>query len=231
MKTRTAIKYAAFAVCGVVVPLLLIVPMAFCQEPFLLTDDPTGGDCMLIGTWDPLAKTCLLSANVYAPVEIMSNGITLDGNGYALLGVGDGYGVTITGLTDVTVRNLVVDFYGYGMKLTQTTGALIEHNTITWAVWGIWLNDRTTESLVTGNLLVNDGIGFMVSWGAHHNIVESNVIEGSTTGLNLGYAFGNEILNNEFGETYIPATSRATRTRYSRTTGLTTTRRRRGVLM
>ena len=51
-----------------------------------IADNATGGDCATIGTWDVPTKTCTLTQDVFETIQIDSNGVTLDGNGYTITG-------------------------------------------------------------------------------------------------------------------------------------------------
>ncbi|MHB8793427.1 MAG: right-handed parallel beta-helix repeat-containing protein [Thermoleophilia bacterium] len=102
-------------------------------EPYLyyIADDATGGKCTLIGTWDASTKTCTMtsgfgfsSSDYDTGIEIVSDGITLDGNGQEIIAVdGHPHGVTIRGHSNVTVKNLKISRMGRGiLSIGYVTG-------------------------------------------------------------------------------------------------------------
>lgn len=70
---------------------------------YTLSDDATGGDCGLIGIWDSSTKVCALKTNVSEAIQIISDGITLEGNGYSLIGSGSGTGITSAN-SNITIK-------------------------------------------------------------------------------------------------------------------------------
>jgi hypothetical protein len=62
-----------------------LLPLAYAAEYFI---NSAGGDCAAIGTWNATTTTCTLAGNVIGSIEIMSDGVTLDGNGHVLIGPG-----------------------------------------------------------------------------------------------------------------------------------------------
>jgi hypothetical protein len=78
------------------------VPIVYAAD-FILSG---ASDCAAIGIWNAAMNTCTLSGNVYGSIEIRADGVTLDGNGYAIIGPSTiAYGVYIygyhTGITEV----------------------------------------------------------------------------------------------------------------------------------
>lgn len=200
MKTLATIRDAVIAVALMIFPLLVLASGVPAHANFLLIDDATGGDCALAGTWEPGTKTCTLISDLYETIEILNNGIMLEGNGHSLTGIGQYAGVIINGLYDVTVRNLEIKGFTNGIVLNEAYGALIDHNTVHGTSWGIWVNYRSSENVLVRNQLYSNGIGVQISWYSFRNVVESNEFAGNLTGINLGYTYQNEIVNNEFND-------------------------------
>ena len=95
-----------------------------------ISADATGGDCASMGVWDPATLTCTLTTDVTTTIEIDSDGVTLDGGGHTL--DGESYavdGVYLDERTGVTIRNLVIKDFSYGVDLYGSSGNRIEDNT------------------------------------------------------------------------------------------------------
>ena len=99
-----------------------------------ITNDATGGSCTAIGTWNPATLTCTLTTDIdvntgKAGISVTSNGITIDGNDHKITSLG-GYanGVAVTVKSNVTVKNLTIKSFNYGMYLTSATSTVVYHD-------------------------------------------------------------------------------------------------------
>ena len=88
---------------------------------------PPGGDCSAIGTWDIPSKTCTLTTDVNRDgnrtIAIEDDGITLDGNGHKVIGIGSDDGV-YTDMSNVTVKNLDVSGFARGIVYVASHGLI-----------------------------------------------------------------------------------------------------------
>ena len=55
-----------------------------------------------VGTWDPVNREYTLTQNVHDSIEIVANNLTLNGNGYKVVGTGFGTGLTMSFRWNVT---------------------------------------------------------------------------------------------------------------------------------
>jgi len=103
----------------------LVVSFAEAATTKYIRDDATGGDCTSVGKWNSAAKTCYLTSDLnLTNIIISNNGITLDGGGHSLTGSGTsgGYGVDLIGRSSVTVKNLVISSFNYGIYAYSGSG-------------------------------------------------------------------------------------------------------------
>lgn len=109
---RSALKFGAVGSFGAIAGLVPMVSRAAPEgiedcttidEPgeYELTDDITGG-----GTLGPNDDAC---------IEITTADVTLDGNGYVIEGNGDGTGIRTESGLNITIRNLTVRRFEYGI--------------------------------------------------------------------------------------------------------------------
>ena len=64
--------------------------------------------CYAIGSWDSASATCTMDRDVTGgQVQITAPGITLDCANHTI--GGDRYGISLVGVTDVTVQNCVIN--------------------------------------------------------------------------------------------------------------------------
>ena len=105
---------------AIVVLSLLVVGTPPALGTKYIKDDATGGDATSIGNWDGPTKKCTLTTNVTEAIQIDSDGITLDGAGFTVTGSDYG-GVYLLGRAGVTIRNLNVKGFYYGIFLYDSS--------------------------------------------------------------------------------------------------------------
>jgi len=184
-------------------------------EPGITVTDPItisypgGWSNPAVGTWDAATKTATLTADLsYATpygdgfINIVSDGITLDGNGHTLTGTTDnGWGVFVDGYNRVTIKDLTAEGFGCGIQLSYAEDCVVTGNDGSnnlW--WGISIC-ASYGSIVTGNTASDNGNG-----GIHlYGISEANTVAGNTVSDNGGSGGirvdvfntnGNQILDN-----------------------------------
>ena len=144
-----------------------------------IRDNSTGGDCSSIGLWDINTKTCTLTTDLNDFIVINSNNIILDGNNYQIIGSDAGIGVIIDYWKNITVKNLKIQNFAYGIYIFNSKNNLITNNII-------------SSNSQTGVILFN----------SHNNTVTENEIsDNQTSGLEIWYFFlmsDNKIYHNNF---------------------------------
>lgn len=172
-----------------------------------LWNNATGGDCEAkgIGVWDGVTGTCTLTADISGQViHINSDGITLDGNGYSLTGDGTGNGIWFSCRHGLTVRNLMIRNFDYGIYASgvslggHSTNILIEANTFEGNnIAGIYLF-RSDNSILTGNALENNATGICLYYADNNLIVGNTVVNSVGWGISLCSSLNNTIFHNNF---------------------------------
>ncbi|MDO8736789.1 MAG: NosD domain-containing protein, partial [Thermoleophilia bacterium] len=99
-----------------------------------MTNNATGGSCTVIGTWNPATLTCTLTTDVLVNsgktgLSFTSNGITVDGNGHKITSAGGlGSGVSMSVRSNITVKNLTLESFNYGVYMTASTNVAVFNN-------------------------------------------------------------------------------------------------------
>ncbi|MBI5869437.1 MAG: right-handed parallel beta-helix repeat-containing protein [Actinobacteria bacterium] len=124
-----------------------------------IRDNATGGDCTAIGAWDQYSKTCTLTMDLNFNrngIEIADNGITLDGNGHTITGA-DAFttGGSMSLKSGVTIRNLTIVNFGYGIYLLASSSNSISGNTLSGNKYGLYLSGSSGNSIFNNNFLGN----------------------------------------------------------------------------
>ncbi len=176
--------------------LLLVLPQTVRAQtiPYSLTDDATGGDCIVFGEWDEGTKTCTMTADISAPIVISSDGITLDGNGHSVTGTGTGTGISITSRTGVIVKHLSVFDFWYGIIIDTSSSVVISKVTFTDQInmlRGVsFLN--THHSRLEDSLLVGSGLWHGINiTQSNDNVIDQVSITGGTPAVMINTAHRN----------------------------------------
>ena len=172
-----------------------------------IADNATGGDCVSIGTWNPPTKTCTLTTNMPESIQIDSNNVTLDGNGHSLIGNSTGFGVFLSGRSGVVVKNATVGQFAAGIMLySSNDNTLVNNKVLAQAgVDGIRLefsNNNTANSNIS-LAIIGINIGY-----ADNNTISANTTTDNDQGINLNFATGNIITDNNVSLTTPISTSR-----------------------
>lgn len=123
------IHFALVTVFAVIFFNLVITPANAATDGWHIKDDATGGECSVIGTWDATTKTCTLSQDLSQGIIIDSNNIILDGSGRTITGSNTGNGVYLLSRTGVTIKNLNIDKFNYGILLWWSSNNTMTDNT------------------------------------------------------------------------------------------------------
>jgi parallel beta-helix repeat protein len=132
-----------------------------------------------IGTWDPATKTGTLTTDVAETIQIDDSGITLDGHGHVSATTTLTRGVFVKGnVTGVTVRNLTIAGYTYGIDMGNNCSAL--------TLSGNWISSCTKGISV---------------FKCDHSIITGNTVSSCSTGIDIQTdrnAIGNTVYCNSF---------------------------------
>ncbi len=131
--------------------------------------------------------TYTLTDDVYETIVIQKSGITLDGDGYTLdNGWAGTWAVFANGLTDLTIKNLVIKQSNIGIRLEETSDSTVMGNTVFditrggIVCWGAGATDNT----IYDNTVSNCGWGIVVaSEGSFVNIYENTISECINSGI------------------------------------------------
>jgi parallel beta-helix repeat protein len=165
----------------------------------------------------------VLTGDVIGSITVMRSNITFEGNQHSLIALGMGHGVeglsvgcnyyssppVLTGASNVTVRNLIVEGGVFGISLLNTTNALVFNNTISGTKNGPFQSTAGIHvsggglNIITGNNLMNNhnGMSFIET---QNNLIVRNNIENTSSPSTGGYgivfwgASNNAIYHNNF---------------------------------
>jgi peptide/nickel transport system substrate-binding protein len=116
--------------------------------------------------------TYTFTDNIYDSIVIERDSIIVDGQGYTVQGTG-GTGITLSGRSNVTIKNMTIKAFYYG----------------------IWLGSSSTNSISGNNITANNGVGIYLYQSSYNSLVGNNV-SNSGYGIYLHSSSNNGIFGN-----------------------------------
>jgi parallel beta-helix repeat protein len=219
------------ATSGIILFILIIgiLEVAFKVEPvrasgviYIRVDgsiDPSG---IPISTVDNITYT--FADNINGSIVVEKKNIKIDGNGYILQGSGSGDGFYLSGINNVTIQNVNIKGFNYGIDFRTSSSNLISGNNITNNNEGIYFASSSSNSIcgnnitanrdygiafgsssdnsVSGNTIASNSAGLFIS-SSKHNIVYGNTIKSNNRGIavwsfsNYNLLYGNNVAGSE----------------------------------
>jgi len=145
------------------------LPIQTPQPAFIILSD---------GSVDPLAAPIQRNGDVYSltdniigyTIAVERDNIVLDGSGYTLQGNGNSTGVFIKNLNNVTVRNMEISNFYYGIRLLSDVYMEISGN-----------------HTVSGNIITNSNHGIYILHSSN-NVLRNNQMNNNTHSLYVTYS-------------------------------------------
>jgi parallel beta-helix repeat protein len=135
-------------------------------------------------------------------VVVERNNVVVDGAGHTLQGTGaaDSNGIYLTGRTNVTITNMTVEYFYYGVCLDISSGNTISGNNITNNDFGVGL-ESSSSNTVSGNNVTNNIVGVR-SYSMSGSTVSGNNIANNEIGVDLIYSSNSTVSGNNITNTY-----------------------------
>jgi len=165
-----------------------------------------------ISTVDNITYT--LTGNIEKPIVVERDNIVVAGAGYTLQGTGGGKGISMLGRSNVTIKNMRIESFGYGIWLRHSSNNTISGNNITDSGYGIWLENSSSNNIsenkitgcglfgmglyssssnnrLYGNNMTNNSVGIWL-WDSSNNTFSGNVMNDNPL-ANFGGVGGYEL--------------------------------------
>jgi len=159
------------------------------------------------GSVDPLTAPIQRIGDIYAlegnindSLVVERSDIIIDGDGHALHGSGIGKGIDLAATSNVTIKNIEIKAFAYGIwlyKPYQASNNTIFASTITDNTYGVWV--FASNNSLSRNTIANcSGSGVVVDLDSSDNTISGNNIMNNTRGVWLIAASGNKFYHNNF---------------------------------
>jgi len=175
------------------VSLLLILGICLALTPTTAQAADIPSDTSF-GSWDPDTRTYTLNTDVAEGILITDNDFTLDGDGYWVTGDKTGRGVDLQDGTYVTIKNLTVQNFEYGIYLDHSNSNTLQGNTVSTNITGIYL-DCSNNNTLEGNTVSRNITGIYLDC-SNNNTLEGNTAWGNGDGILLGSSSGSTLEKN-----------------------------------
>jgi parallel beta-helix repeat protein len=117
-------------------------------------------------------------------INIYANNVVLDGNGYSIIGNGQGGGIEIFGSYNVTIKNIKISRYSIGTSFLRASNNVIVNVDMDNNDCGIDI--ETSSNIVVENVKVGSGEHGVFIYKSSNNIITNiNVFNNSDSGLKL----------------------------------------------
>jgi parallel beta-helix repeat protein len=125
------------------------------------------------------------SAVYEGSLEILRDNIILDFNGATILGAGSGTGIIINSRNYATIKNGVIENFGFCMTLNNSNQNTIENMRWQSNTYGIYFSENSNHNTITNCTATNNkqvGIGLNSS---SHNTISNNISEYNEVGIDV----------------------------------------------
>jgi len=157
-------------------------------------DPPTA----LISSSDNVTYT--LTSNIYSEIVVLKDNILIDGADRTVRGVtGSEVGIFVNA-NNVTIKNVKIRMFEYGVYLSNALDTKIHENLITYTDKGIELSNSSYNSIYGNTISANSeyGINLVLS---SNNIISENEVENNDVGVALTFSSeNNALLQNNIEE-------------------------------
>ena len=131
-------------------------------------------------------------------IVVIADNIVIDGNGYTLQGWSAEIGITLSGRSNVTIKNLAITGWGVGIFLSSSANNSIVGNSLSTSVdTDIVLRDSSHNS-IADNTLTTSKKGIDIKVSSHNNSIEGNTLTNIERGIALKDSANNSIAGNTF---------------------------------
>jgi len=143
--------------------------------------------------------TANVSYTVYYGVVVGRSNIVIDGKGYTVQGNhAGGNGLTLTGISNVTIKNIHVEGFECGIYLSSSNNNTISGNTATRNNdFGIFLGYQSENNTISGNNATANALGIEIYSVSSKNSVVGNNATANNYGIVLDSSSNITVIGND----------------------------------
>jgi len=130
-------------------------------------------------------------------IVVERNNTIIDGNRCTLQGSGTGTGIDLSERNNVTVKNMDINAFAYGLRLNSTSNNIIYGNNITANEEHGISHGHSSYNVIAGNNIANNGWdGIRLFWSSYTSITENNITNNVFNAISLYESSNNNVVGN-----------------------------------
>jgi parallel beta-helix repeat protein len=138
--------------------------------------------------------------NIYGPIVVEKDDIVVDGAGYGLQGTGIGTGINLMERINVTVKNMEISNFFYGIYLNSSLNNSLSNNNVRENLYGIYLSASSNNTILGCNITENDYSGIWFRCSSNNDITENRITENDQDGIWLSCSSDNNRVSGNIVE-------------------------------
>ncbi|VVB65800.1 Periplasmic copper-binding protein (NosD) [Candidatus Gugararchaeum adminiculabundum] len=131
-------------------------------------------------------------------IQIQSDNVTLDCNGFSIIGSQTGNGINATGRNNISITNCMVTNFTYAVNFTRTNSSFIVNSSFYNNTWGVTLNYSINNTLVNDSFYNNSQNGIYIYGSSNNTFTNNSVSNNANPGFVIDHSSYNVILNCSF---------------------------------
>jgi parallel beta-helix repeat protein len=147
------------------------------------------------------------TADIYNSIIIGRDNIVIDGANHAVQGAGtyDSRGIDLSGRSNVTVTNVKIKGFDYGVYLSSASDNVLSQNDLTDNYCGIWIVVSSNNNIISGNNIANNEMyAIWLKESSNNKISENKITSHNNYTIYIRASSGttfsaNNIENNKLG--------------------------------
>lgn len=144
--------------------------------------------------------TYVLTGDICDEIVIERDNIVIDGAGYTVFEIGGEIGIDLSGRNNVTVKNIIIKHFSYGIYSNNSSNIIIIENKFENNSKSIWLRDSQNSTISKNSITL---CSYGISVNGMYNKISKNIITNSKTGIGISGMYNkvseNNVTNNDDG--------------------------------
>ncbi|MGB9958905.1 MAG: right-handed parallel beta-helix repeat-containing protein [Candidatus Bathyarchaeales archaeon] len=145
-------------------------------------------------------------ADINSSIIVGRDNIIIDGAGYTLQGLVNGtVGIDLTDRYNVTVKNVKIQNFDYGIYLYSARCNIISGNDFKNNYNSIWLYSSSNNTIISNTITDSEGSGITLRYSSNNTISKNKIVNSKIYGVYIGFStnntaiFANHLENNALG--------------------------------
>jgi parallel beta-helix repeat protein len=181
-----------------------IQPVKASGTIYIRADGSIDPQTALISTVDNVTYT--LTGDINDSIVVERDNVLLDGAGYILQGAGvdESRGIHLDGRDNVTIKNMEIKGFSYGIWINSSSNNVMSGNNITDNGYGAYVENSSNNSISGNNITGNVQAGVYLFWYSFNNTISgNNLVDNYFRGIWLyAYSSNNTVSRNNITGNY-----------------------------